>query len=150
MIYAGYDSMRIGHVRTSERREIRADDVVAFADLTHDHHPVHVDEAYAARSRFGAQIAHGAYLVSTLLGLVELNPAYLQAFYGIEKLRFKAPAYFGDQVYAVSELTEVRPRPDGETAVIVVYSQLRNQRDELVLEGHFSLLAVSEASAMAV
>jgi 3-hydroxybutyryl-CoA dehydratase len=36
--------------------------VRGFADVTGDHNPIHVDDAFAKKSKFGQRIAHGAIL----------------------------------------------------------------------------------------
>lgn len=46
-------------------------DFDAFARLSGDHNPIHVDPAFAARTRFGKTVAHGALLCAVLRGLVE-------------------------------------------------------------------------------
>ena len=51
-------------------RKIEQADVDAFAEVTGDHNPVHVDEAFAQQTRFGRCIAHGmltASLISSVL-----------------------------------------------------------------------------------
>ena len=57
--------------RASITRKVTAEAVETFAHVTGDANPIHLDEAYAARSRYGRRIAHGmliASYVSTLLG----------------------------------------------------------------------------------
>jgi len=46
-------------------------DFDAFARLSGDDNPIHVDPAFSARTRFGKTVAHGALLCSVLRGLVE-------------------------------------------------------------------------------
>lgn len=46
-------------------------DFNAFARLSGDDNPIHVDPEFSARTRFGRTVAHGALLCSVLRGLVE-------------------------------------------------------------------------------
>lgn len=65
-----YDSIQVGDT-FSWNREISAADVRTFADLTGDDNPLHLDEEYAASTRFGKTVVHGALLlglVSKVLG----------------------------------------------------------------------------------
>jgi len=60
-----YDSMQIGDSFTLNRT-ITIDDVQAFADITGDDNPLHVDPDFAAKSRFGTPIVHGVLVVGII------------------------------------------------------------------------------------
>jgi 3-hydroxybutyryl-CoA dehydratase len=91
-------------------RLITSNDLLAFATLTGDFNPLHVDKAAAAAGPFGEPIAHGmltASLISKLLG-TELpggNTIYLS-----QNLRFLAPVKVGDLVTATVEVTAIEKR----------------------------------------
>ena len=83
--------------------------VEQFAGLTGDTNPVHLDEAYAAATRFGRRIAHGMLgggLISAVLGTRLPGPGCI---YLSQHLEFKAPIYVGDDVTAEVEVIAVRP-----------------------------------------
>ena len=65
-----YDTLEVGQSFTTERF-LSTDDVRTFADISGDDNPIHVDEEYAATTRFGKPIVHGVLLmgiVSKVLG----------------------------------------------------------------------------------
>lgn len=65
-----YDSLQVGDKFTTTRF-ISEDDVLAFADITGDDNPIHIDAEYAEDSRFGHRIVHGVLLlglISKVLG----------------------------------------------------------------------------------
>ncbi|MCL5681497.1 MAG: MaoC family dehydratase [Candidatus Thermoplasmatota archaeon] len=71
--------------------------VNAFAGLTMDFNPLHVDKEYADRTRFRGRIAHGLLSLSISLGLIsELIHGYF--LYGFNKVRFLSPVRPGDTV----------------------------------------------------
>src|SRR2546423_453335 len=75
-------------------------DLEAFAALSGDTNPVHLDEAYAKTSSFGGRIAHGmlsAAYVSAVLGTKLPGPG---AIYLSQSLRFRRPVRIGDEVTA--------------------------------------------------
>lgn len=148
MISKPFEEIEVGEVATTGSRVITEDYVRAFGQLTGDNHPLHMSPDYAAQTRFGKQIAHGALMISTLLGLVELHPNYLQCFYSLDNVRFKAPSYFGDAVYAVSEILAIKPRTGGGSAVVTSAAKLINQNGVVVLTGDFSLLVAGRAEAL--
>ncbi|TWH41888.1 acyl dehydratase [Rhodococcus rhodochrous J38] len=150
MISQAFEDIRLGDISTTAWRTITEDYVRDFADLTWDRHPLHLNPSYAQQTRFGGQIAHGALMLSTLLGLVDLHPGYLQCFYGLDQVRFHAPTYFGDRVHAVSEVVDIRPRSDAGTAVVTCKGSLINQDDTLVFSGLFSFLVAGHAQAIEI
>jgi acyl dehydratase len=85
--------------------------VDAFADLTDDHNPVHVDADFAAQTAFGGTIAHGFLSLSLLAPLVNellvVEGASLSINYGLDKVRFPAPVPVGGRIRAVAALNEV-------------------------------------------
>ena len=89
--------------------------VDAFADVTHDHQWIHVDEERAAHGPFGTTIAHGYLTVSLvpfLLGqLLEVTGASMAVNYGLDKVRFPAPVPVGASLQASAEIVGVEARP---------------------------------------
>ena len=82
-------------------------DIKAFAGLSGDHNPVHVNDTYADESRFGKRIAHGlmsAGFFSALFGMRLPGPGCL---YVSQELKFKRPVYIDDTVTACVEVTAV-------------------------------------------
>ena len=82
-------------------------DVEDFARLSGDNNPVHLNDAYAANTRFGKPIAHGmlsASLISACLGqkLPGLGTIYLS-----QTVRFLAPVYPGQEVRATVTVVEI-------------------------------------------
>lgn len=57
--------------RVVRERTFSQADFDAFAALSGDDNPIHVDPDFSARTRFGRTVAHGALLCSVLRGLVE-------------------------------------------------------------------------------
>ncbi len=98
--FEAYLGKKIG---TSEFTIITQDQINLFADATHDHQWIHVDEERAKKeSPFGTTIAHG-YLTVSLLAyhwntLVEVSNVKLQVNYGIDKLKFGQAVRVNDEV----------------------------------------------------
>jgi acyl dehydratase len=118
-------------------RTITDEDIRAFAELTGDRNPVHLDDEYAAGTRFGRRIAHGmlgASLISALLAneLPGSGTVYLS-----QQLRFVAPVFPGDTVTARVEVKGVRE----DKPVVTLETVCRNQRGELLIEGEAVVLA---------
>ena len=88
-------------------------DIEAFAEVSGDNNPVHLDAAYAATTAFGERIAHGmlsAGYISAILGTRLPGPGCI---YLSQSLRFRRPVKIGDLVVArvtVRELDEAKGR----------------------------------------
>ena len=100
------EDMEIGMTR-SLRKVITDRDIALFAEVTTDHNPVHLDEAYALDTMFHGRIAHGmltAGLISAVIG--EQLPGHGAVYLG-QSLRFLAPVRPGDLVEAVVKVTAI-------------------------------------------
>lgn len=98
--------------------------VALFADLTHDHQWIHVDELRAKEGPFGTTIAHGYLtlsLVPFLLGqLLEVRGTSMAVNYGLERVRFPAPVPVDSSVRASAEIVGVQPGPGSKQVTVRV------------------------------
>lgn len=88
-------------------RTVGEADIIAFAAVTGDNNPVHLDADYAATTSFGERIAHGmlsAGYISAVIGTTLPGPG---AIYLSQSLRFKRPVKIGDEVTARATITEI-------------------------------------------
>ncbi len=98
---AGYclEDMTVG--QSAERAHVVTEaDITAFAEVSGDFNPVHMDQAFAATTRFQGRIAHGmlsATYISAVLG--ETLPGH-GAIYVSQTLSFRRPVRIGDEVTA--------------------------------------------------
>lgn len=88
-------------------KTISEKDVFQFADISGDYNPLHIDEEYAKRSRFGHRVAHGilmAGIISTVLG--SEIPGVGTIFVELQ-LRFLKPVFLGDTITATATVMEI-------------------------------------------
>ena len=81
-----------------------------FADITGDHNPVHVDAEFAKTTQFGQRIAHGALSASFISAVLGNDLPGPGALFVELNLRFRTPAFIGDEVIAVAEVAEINER----------------------------------------
>ena len=125
-----YEAFKVGD-RVTFSKTITDADIVAFAGVSGDNHPVHLDEVYAKTTRFGGRIAQGmltASLLSTTAGLMLSTPG---AILVSQDLHYKRPVRPGDTVIATSEVVELIP----ESRRVRWRNTIVNQRGEVVVEG---------------
>ena len=128
-------TLQVGDTATLTKT-ITDEDIRAFAALTGDHNPIHLDDEYAATTRFGGRIAHGmlsAALISAVLAneLPGRGSVYLS-----QSLRFVAPVYPGDTVTARVTITKLR----ADKPIVTLETVCTNQRDEQLLKGEAVVL----------
>lgn len=124
-------------VRASRTKTITDADVRNFASASGDTNPVHLDEAYAADTRFGRRIAHGmltASIISAILG--NDLPGHGTIYLG-QDLKFKAPVFVGDTVTATVELIKFRE----DKRIATFQTTVTNAEGVLVLEGEAVVIA---------
>jgi 3-hydroxybutyryl-CoA dehydratase len=116
-----FDELSVG--QTAEvSHVVGAADIEAFAAVSGDHNPVHMDEAFAKTTPFGGRIAHGmlsAAYISAVLGNDLPGPG---AVYLSQSLRFRRPVKIGDPVIAkvtVKALDEAKGHATFETVCLV-------------------------------
>lgn len=129
-------TLRIGD-KASRTRTISDADVRLFAQASGDTNPIHLDEAYAARTPFKRRIAHGmltASLISAILGsdLPGIGTIYLG-----QELKFKAPVFIGDTVTATVEVIQYRT----DKRIATLRTAVVNQHGVLVIEGEAVVIA---------
>ncbi|HEX6715976.1 MAG TPA: MaoC family dehydratase [Pyrinomonadaceae bacterium] len=124
-------------------KTIDQEDVDAFADVTGDHNPIHVDETFAQTTRFGRRIAHGM-LTASLISSVLANklPGQGSVYLG-QTLQFVAPVFPGDEITARVTVKEIRQ----DKPIVKLETTCINQRDEIVIRGEATVLIHRKESA---
>jgi 3-hydroxybutyryl-CoA dehydratase len=130
--------------KASRSQTISDEMIRAFANLTGDTNPVHLDDAYAAGTRFGRRIAHGmiaAGLISATLANDLPGPGTL---YLSQTLQFKAPVFPGDTITATVEVKNVRL----DKPIVTLRTVCTNQENGVVLEGEAVVLVSSQGTGI--
>lgn len=115
---------------TLARRDVvmRQADFDRFAALSGDANPIHVDPDFAARTRFGRTVAHGAFLCAIARGLVEeLAPGAVQID---QAVMFPNPAPSGETLGFTAQITGTR-----EGVITLTFEALRKSDGETCLTG---------------
>lgn len=87
---------------------ISAERVMAYAEASGDHNPLHIDPAFAATTEFGGPIAHGMLLLAYLSRLMGERFGLAWAGSGSLDARFRAPAMVGAAVVVRGMVAQVR------------------------------------------
>ena len=129
-----YSELTVG--QTAEyARQITDREIKAFAEITGDFNPVHLDEEAAAKTRFGGRIAHGmlsAGLISAAIATTLPGPG---SIYLAQTMRFTAPVRIDDPVTVTLTVTELLSKNRLKLSTVC-----RNQHGDMVLDGEATIL----------
>jgi 3-hydroxybutyryl-CoA dehydratase len=120
-------------------RAVSERDILAFAALTGDTHPQHVDPDWASDSRFGEQIAHGLLVLSCAVGLLPLDPERVVALRRVDDAVFKQPVKIGDTVHVEGEIVRTR-EVDAEQGLVEARLRIVNDSGRLVVRANVELV----------
>lgn len=124
----------------STSREITDDVIRKFADVSGDFNPIHLDEEFAAKTRFGKRIAHGMLsgaFISAVLGneFKEISTIYLS-----QTMKFTAPVFLGDTVTTTATITNIRE----DKPIVTLETVCINQKGETTLTGESVVMVLPQ------
>jgi len=138
-----FEDVEVGFRFETPRRTVTEADLVAFADVSGDFNPLHMDADFAADSIYGERIAHGALVLSLATGLrqrVGLFDGTLMGLLEIRRWRFEAPVLIGDTIRVANEVTELRPTSKPDRGIMVQRVDVLKQGDTVAAGGEFVML----------
>ena len=112
-------------------KTISEENVRHFAEISGDDNPLHLDEAYAAGSRFGKRVVHGMLAASLISRVIGTKLPGKGTIYLSQSLKFLKPVFIGDTVRAEVEITKL----DTERGRITLETRVIRQDGECVLAG---------------
>lgn len=130
-------------IRTGDKftttREVTDQVIRAFAEVSGDHNPIHLDEEFAAKTRFGKRIAHGMLsgaFISAVLGneFRERKIVYLS-----QTMKFVAPTFIGDTITVTGTVTNIRP----DRGIVILETLCTNQNGEITVKGESAVMVLS-------
>ena len=103
----GISDRVVGDALSGFERLVTQDRVNAYAEASGDHNPIHIDEAYAATTRFGTRIAHGMLSLALVAEMLAIEFPDTWHSGGKLKVRFTAPIFPGETVTTYGEITSI-------------------------------------------
>ena len=103
------EDLQLG-MKSSTTSVITGKMIDTFAEITGDNNPIHVNSEFAATTQFGQRIAHGALSASFISAVLGNDLPGPGAVFVELNLRFRKPAFIGDVVTAVAEVSEINLR----------------------------------------
>ena len=117
--------------RAERSLTLTAKHVKTFAELTGDYNPLHFDEAFVSKTKFGRLVVQGGLTTGLLHALVAMDMPGPGTVFLSQNWKFTAPVYIDDTITAAAEILSVHAtKPVTQLAIRVT-----RQTGEVVLEG---------------
>lgn len=122
--------------RFTATKKITDDVIRSFAQLSGDFNPIHIDEDFASKTRFGKRIAHGMISGALLSAVLGTEFGEKQVVYMSQTMKFLAPVFIDDTITATATVKHIRE----DKPVVTVETVVTNQDDQVVVSGEAVLL----------
>lgn len=144
MVFHGkwYDEVRVGD-RFGDEVTVTETHLVLAAGMFGDFNPLHVNEAFSRKTRFGGRILHGPFtsaLVSSPVGMYFAGTAIA---YMEHACRFKAPVKPGDTLATEWAVTDKLDKPKHGGGIVVMRCEAKNQEGTVVVEADGKILVAA-------
>ncbi|WP_418280321.1 MaoC family dehydratase [Halorubrum sp. DTA98] len=119
-----YEEFEVGEpIEHARRRTVSESDNQRFCDLTMNQQPLHLDESFAAGTRFGERLVNGLYTMSLAVGvsIPETTDGTIVANLSYDDVEHPNPVVHGDTIRARSTVTDKRETSDGDRGVVTMH-----------------------------
>jgi len=137
-----FEEFNAGEQYESQGRTVTEADVVAFAGLSGDFNPLHTDAEFARATPFGQRIAHGMLVAAMATGMANWTGIFEGTTLALmeQQIRYKEAVRFGDTVRLQLEVADKRETSKPDRGVVRFAARVLNQRDDVVIDGEWTLL----------
>ena len=140
-----FDEIAIGDT-TTYTRLITNQEVEAFAAISGDHNPLHLDPEYAATTAFGECIAHGMLTGALISAAIAMQLPGPGSVYLSQNIQFRAPVMLGDTLTVTLTVTDKHAKRPWVT----LQCEVANQEGKAVAKGEAQVAAPTEPETVTI
>lgn len=127
--------LKIGDKFTNNR--LVTDELIrAFAEVSGDYNPIHLDEEFARNTRFGKRIAHGMLSGAFISAVLGNEFKDLKIIYLSQTMKFTAPVFIGDTVTTTATIINIRE----DKNIVTCKTVCTNQNGEILVTGESKIM----------
>ena len=140
-----FDEIAIGDT-TTYTRLVTNQEVEAFAAISGDHNPLHLDPEYAATTAFGECIAHGMLTGALISAAIAMQLPGPGSVYLSQNIQFRAPVMLGDTLTVTLTVTDKHAKRPWVT----LQCEVANQDGKAVAKGEAQVTAPTESETVTI
>jgi len=147
MVFHGkwYEEVKVGDA-FGDGITVTETHLVLAAGMFGDFNPLHVDESFAQKSRFGGRILHGPFTSALVSAPVGMYFAGTAIAYMEHACRFKAPVRAGDTLATRWRIVEKLDKPKHGGGIVVMKCEAKNQHGDVAVEADGKILVAARAA----
>lgn len=144
-----FEDYDVGDTFDTRARTVTDADLLNYAAVSGNYHPIHLDAEQMADTRFGGRLVHGLAVLAIMegqkvqTGLIEES---IIALSGFEEIRFTNPVFVGDTIHTELTVLETADHDD-ESGIVTLEETGYNQNDEPVLVANTRSLLAKRTAA---
>ena len=119
-------------------REVTAELIEKFAEVSGDFNPIHLAAEFARQTRFGKQIAHGMLSGAFISAILTESMKDLTVVYLSQTMRFTAPVFIGDTITATGTVRKIRE----DKKIVSLETICTNQDGDTVVKGEAAIMVL--------
>ena len=137
-----FEEFEVGDQYESQGRTVTEADVMTFAGLSGDFNPLHTNAEFAQSTPFGERIAHGMLVAAMATGMANWTGVFEGTTLALmeQQIRYQGAVKFGDTVRLQLEVADKRESSKTDRGVVRFTTRVLNQRDDVVIDGEWTLL----------
>jgi acyl dehydratase len=144
-----FEDLEEGQVFESTGRTVTETDMTFFSMLSGDWNPIHCDQDFASKTRFGERLVHGAYGIAIATGMMHTLGIFEKsavAMMSISDWKFIKPITVGMTLRLRLTILDFEEGTSERVGRVNRRLQLVNERGEVVQDGVSDMLILKKAS----
>lgn len=138
-----FEDLNEGDTFVSGARTVTETDLVAFAGVSGDFNPIHMDAVFSSNGKYSRRVVHGLLGMSIATGLLDRMGIFdgtMVAMLEINEWRFVAPVFVGSTVSLEMIIEGKRRTSSGDTGILQRRLRLLDQDDQVLQEGVITVM----------
>ncbi len=143
-----FEDLKQGEVFESTGRTVTETDMTFFSMLSGDWNPIHCDQDFASKTRFGERLVHGAYGIAIATGMMHTLGIFEKsavAMMSISDWKFLKPITVGMTLRLRLTILDFEAGTSARVGRVNRRLQLVNERDEVVQDGVSDMLILKKS-----